>query len=143
MTKLYIRTPYNYDMMIASHDSGLECKGKSLAKQSFKEECDINTIVRMFGVTGKVPVTAIEPSYGDFSGVNDYHSAMNKIKEAEASFMALPAKLRQKFDHDPNALLNFLENEQNRDEAIQLGLIDGEPVAAPIVSAVETPKDSV
>jgi phage internal scaffolding protein len=130
-------------MLIASHDSGLECKGKSLAKQSFKEECDINTIVRMFGVTGKVPVTAIEPSYGDFSGVNDYHSAMNKIKEAEASFMALPAKLRQKFDHDPNALLNFLENEQNRDEAIQLGLIDGEPVAAPIVSAVETPKDSV
>jgi phage internal scaffolding protein len=143
MTKLHIRTPYNYDMLIASHDSGLECKGKSLAKQSFKEECDINTIVRMFGVTGKVPVTAIEPSYGDFSGVNDYHSAMNKIKEAEASFMALPAKLRQKFDHDPNALLNFLENEQNRDEAIQLGLIDGEPVAAPIVSAVETPKDSV
>jgi phage internal scaffolding protein len=143
MTKLHIRTPYNYDMLIASHDSGLECKGKSLAKQSFKEECDINTIVRMFGVTGKVPVTAIEPSYGDFSGVSDYHSAMNKIKEAEASFMALPAKLRQKFDHDPNALLNFLENEQNRDEAIQLGLIDGEPVAAPIVSAVETPKDSV
>jgi phage internal scaffolding protein len=143
MTKLHIRTPYNYDMLIASHDSGLECKGKSLAKQSFKEECDINTIVRMFGVTGKVPVTAIEPSYGDFSGVSDYHSAMNKIKEAEASFMALPAKLRQKFDHDPNALLNFLENEQNRDEAIQLGLIDGEPVAEPIVSAVETPKDSV
>jgi phage internal scaffolding protein len=143
MTKLHIRTPYNYDMLIASHDSGLECKGKSLAKQSFKEECDINTIVRMFGVTGKVPVLAIEPSYGDFSGVSDYHSAMNKIKEAEASFMALPAKLRQKFDHDPNALLNFLENEQNRDEAIQLGLIDGEPVAAPIVSAVETPKDSV
>jgi phage internal scaffolding protein len=143
MTKLHIRTPYNYDMLIASHDSGLECKGKSLAKQSFKEECDINTIVRMFGVTGKVPVTAIEPSYGDFSGVNDYHSAMNKIKEAEASFMALPAKLRQKFDHDPNALLNFLENEQNRDEAIQLGLIDGQPVAEPIVSAVETPKDSV
>lgn len=143
MTKLHIRTPYNYDMLIASHDSGLECKGKSLAKQSFKEECDINTIVRLFGVTGKVPVTAIEPSYGDFSGVNDYHSAMNKIKEAEASFMALPAKLRQKFDHDPNALLNFLENEQNRDEAIQLGLIDGQPVAEPIVSAVETPKDSV
>jgi phage internal scaffolding protein len=143
MTKLHIRTPYNYDMLIASHDSGLECKGKSLAKQSFKEECDINTIVRMFGVTGKVPVTAIEPSYGDFSGVSDYHSAMNKIKAAEEAFMALPAKLRQKFDHDPNALLNFLENEQNRDEAIQLGLIDGQPVAEPIVSAVETPKDSV
>jgi hypothetical protein len=36
--------------------------------------------------------------------------------------------------------LEFLENDQNRDEAIQLGLIDGQPVAEPIVSAVETPK---
>ena len=36
--------------------------------------------------------------------------------------------------------MQFLQNEQNRDEAIQLGLIDGEPVVEPIVSAVETPK---
>jgi hypothetical protein len=35
--------------------------------------------------------------------------------------------------------LEFLENEQNRDEAIQLGLIDGQPVVEPIVSS-ETPK---
>jgi hypothetical protein len=56
--------------------------------------------------------------------------------------MALPAKIRAKFDHDPNALLQFLQNEENRDEAIQIGLIDGQPVVAPIVSAVETPKES-
>ena len=54
-------------------------------------------------------------------------------------FMALPAQLRVRFDHDPVKLLEFLENDQNRNEAIQLGLIDGQPVAAPIVSA-ETPK---
>jgi len=42
----------------------------------------------------------------------------------------------------PNALLQFLQNEENRDEAIMLGLIDGQPVAEPVVSAEETPKDS-
>jgi hypothetical protein len=55
--------------------------------------------------------------------------------------MALPAKIRARFDHDPNALLQFLQNDQNRDEAIQIGLIDGKPVVESIVSAVETPKD--
>jgi phage internal scaffolding protein len=140
----FIRTPYNYSTDEASEDAGLFCKGKSLTKQSFKQETDINHIVKMFGVTGKVPVTPIEPQYGDFSGVSDYHSAMNQINAANEVFMALPAKLRAKFDHDPNALLNFLNNEANRDEAIELGLIDGQPVAAPIVSdVVETSKDPV
>ena len=143
MTKIFVRNPYNYDKDEVSDNTGLECKDPSLAQQHMKDECDINVIVERFGVTGQIPVRAIEPSYGDFSGVNDYHTALNKIKAAEAEFMALPAKLRARFDHDPNALLNFLENEANRDEAIQLGLIDGVPVAAPIVSDLETPKDSV
>jgi len=136
----FVRNPYNYDMALVSQETGLACKDPSLAQQHMKDECDINIIVERFGVTGQLPVRAIEPSYGDFSGVSDYHTALNKIRTAEAEFMALPAKLRAKFDNDPNALLNFLENEQNRDEAIELGLIDGEPVAQPIVSAVETPK---
>lgn len=139
----FVRNPYNYDMDKVSDQTGLKCEDKSLAQQHMKDECDINVIVERFGVTGQIPVSAIEPSYGDFSGVNDYHTALNKIKAADEAFMALPAKLRAKFDHDPNALLNFLENEANRDEAIELGLIDGEPVVQPIVSAVETPKDSV
>jgi phage internal scaffolding protein len=144
MAKLpFVRNPYNYDREAVSNETALECKDPSLAQQHMKDECDINVIVERFGVTGQIPVRAIEPSYGDFSGVSDYHTALNKIKAAEAEFMALPAKLRARFDHDPNALLNFLQNEANRDEAIELGLIDGEPVAQPIVSAVETPKDSV
>jgi phage internal scaffolding protein len=139
----FVRNPYNYDMALVSQETGLYCEDPSLAQQHMRDECDINMIVERFGVTGQLPVKAIEPSYGDFSGVTDYHTALNKIKSAEAEFMALPAKLRAKFDHDPNALLNFLENEANRNEAIELGLIDGEPVAQPIVSVVETPKDSV
>jgi len=139
----FVRNPYNYDMALVSQETGLACKDPSLAQQHMKDECDINLIVERFGVTGQLPVRAIEPSYGDFSGVSDYHTALNKIRAADEAFMALPAKLRAKFDHDPNALLNFLENEANRNEAIELGLIDGEPVAQPIVSDVETPKDSV
>jgi phage internal scaffolding protein len=140
MTKVFVRNPYNYDMALASEESGLECKDPSLAQQHMKDECDINILVERFGVTGSMPVAPIEPSYGDFSGVGDYHTALNKIRAADEAFMALPAKIRAKFDHDPNALLNFLQNEENRDEAIQIGLIDGKPVVEPVVSAEETPK---
>lgn len=140
MTKVFVRNPYNYDMALVSQETGLECKDPSLAQQHMKDECDINVLVERFGVTGQLPTTPLEPSYGDFSGVSDYHTALNAIKAADTAFMGLPAQLRAKFDHDPNALLQFLQNEQNRDEAIMLGLIDGKPVAESIVSAVETPK---
>jgi len=140
MTKVFVRNPYNYDMALVSQETGLECQDPSLAQQHMKDECDINVIVERFGVTGNLPVAPLEPSYGDFSGVSDYHTALNAIRASEEAFMALPAKIRAKFDHDPNSLLNYLQNEDNRDEAIQIGLIDGQPVVEPIVSAAETPK---
>lgn len=139
----FIRNPYNYDTAAVSQETGLKCEDPSLAQQHMKDECDINVIVERFGVTGQMPVTPLEPTYGDFSGVSDYHTALNKITATEGDFMALPAKLRARFNHDPYELVNFLFDEANRSEAIELGLIDGEPVAQPIVSAVETPKDSV
>lgn len=145
MTKIvkpFVRDPYNYDKDEASDASGLRCEDPSLAQQHMKDECDINIILEKFGVTGQLPQTTVSPQYGDFSGVKDYHSAVNQIMATEDEFMALPAKLRARFNHDPMELVNFLFDEANRSEAIELGLIDGEPVAQPIVSAVETPKDA-
>lgn len=144
MTKIvkpFVRNPYNYDTDAASDASGLRCEDPSLAQQHMKEECDINTILEKYGITGQLPQTTITPQYGDFSGVSDYHTALNTINSTMEEFMSLPAKLRARFNHDPNELVNFLFDEANRSEAIQLGLIDGEPVAQPIVSAAETPKD--
>lgn len=138
----FLRTPYNYDMSKVSDDSGLKCEDPSLAQQHMKDECDINVIVERFGVTGMVPSSPVAPTYGDFSGVLDYHSALNQIHATERDFMGLPAKLRARFNHDPYELVNFLMDEANRNEAIELGIIDGQPVAAPVVPVVE-PKDPV
>jgi len=135
----FVRNPYNYDRDEASLADALVCQDPSLAQQHMKDECDINIIVERFGVSGEIPQSPVSPRYGDFSGVTDYHSALNQINATMDDFMALPAKLRVRFDHDPVKLLEFLENDQNRNEAIQLGLIDGQPVVEPIVSS-ETPK---
>jgi phage internal scaffolding protein len=122
-SKVFVRSPYNYDGDSVSDLTGLSCPDKSLAQQQFRDETNINSIVRKFGVTGQVPGAPSLAQFGDFSGVHDYHSAMLQIMAAEAAFDALPATLRQRFDNDPQAFLDFVSNDENRSEAIELGLV--------------------
>jgi phage internal scaffolding protein len=121
---VFLRTPYNYDTLVASDESGVACEEPSLAQQQFKDECDINNILRQFNVTGMLPEAPLSPRYGDFTGIVDYHSALNAVIAAEDGFMALPAELRARFQNDPEQLINFLDNPENKTEAEKLGLVD-------------------
>jgi len=134
----FLRTPYNYDTDAASNESGLHCEDASLAQQHFKDECDINNILRQFNITGILPEHALSPRYGDFTGVTDYHSALNQVIAAEDEFMSLPAETRARFDNDPALLIEFLDNPQNKNEAIKLGLVN-KPAEMPQV--VELPQE--
>lgn len=120
---MFIRNPYNYDTNLASEESALYCEDPSRTKQSFKEECDINTILKRFNVTGQLPVGPLQPQYGDFSGVFDYQTALNAVIAAQESFNALPAMLRNRFANDPAAFVDFCSDESNREEMIRLGLV--------------------
>nr|QJB18859.1 MAG: internal scaffolding protein [Microvirus sp.] len=120
----FLRTPYNYDTIAASNESGLHCEDASLAQQQFKDETDINNILRQFNVTGLLPEAPLSPRYGDFTGIVDYQSALNAVIAAEDGFMTLPAETRAMFGNDPEQLINFLDNPGNKDQAIKLGLID-------------------
>jgi len=120
----FLRTQYNYDHDAASNASGLVCEEPTRAQQHHRDECDINVILERFGKTGQVPVNAISGTYGDFSGVHDYHTAMNALIAAESEFAALPAQLRNKFANDPANLVQFLDNPDNRVEAEKLGLVN-------------------
>jgi len=130
---VFLRTPYNYDTDAASNESGLACEEPSLAQQHFKEECDINTILERFNITGLLPESPLSPRYGDFSGIGDYHTAMNRVMAAKDEFLALPAQIRARFNNDPAELIEFLQNENNRLEAEELGLVD--KAAAEVVEA--------
>jgi len=133
---VFLRTPYNYDRDAATNESGLACEEPSLAQQHFKDECDINNILRQFNITGQLPGTPLSPRYGDFSGISDYHTAMNRVIAAQDEFDALPAQIRARFDNDPANLIEFLENSDNRPEAEELGLV--EKAAAEAVEAAKT-----
>jgi len=122
--KIFIRNPYNYDLNAASDESGLRCEDASRTQQHFKDETDINNILRQFNITGQLPTKTISPRYGDFTGIGDYHSALNQVIAAENEFMTLPAQLRARFDNNPQELIEFLNNPENLQEAQKLGLVN-------------------
>jgi phage internal scaffolding protein len=125
----FLRTQYNYDHNAASNASGLVCEEPTRAQQHHKDECDINVILERFGKTGQVPVNAISGTYGDFSGVHDYHTAMNALIASESEFAALPAQIRNRFQNDPANLIEFLDDPKNKAEAESLGLLNISPTA--------------
>lgn len=127
----FLRAPGNYDADAVSLETGLEIDGsipeENLTQQQFKEECDINVILERFGQTGELPTSSRMPVSGDFTGVSDFQSAMQLVRQAEESFMGLPAKVRAEFGHDPQRVLEFLEDPANRDKAVELGLVEKPP----------------
>ena len=97
--------------------------GPSLAKQSFKDECDINYIMRKFEKKGVIDhLNNHQGQYGNFIGFEDYHISQNKILAAAEAFASIPSKIRAKFGNDPATFLEFAQNPENLDEMIKIGL---------------------
>lgn len=100
-----------------------EC-GPTRTKQAFKDKCDVNQVVKRFTKTGLVDhVNQMKAEYGDYSDFVDYRDCVSKVFEAEAMFMELPSKVRKRFQNDPQEFFDFMMDEANFDEALEMGLI--------------------
>lgn len=135
-----VRTEGNFDTVANTVNSGLFCADPSLAVQSQKEEADINTIVKNFGVTGMVPTNVRAPVFGDFTDIEDYQTAIEAIRAAEESFLKMPADVRKRFENDPQAFVEFCSDERNAEEMKKLGLtlhpVVQEPASPAVPAAV-------
>lgn len=111
----------------------------SLTKQSFVQECDINSIMKKFLKTGLVEhVNRYNGNYGDFTELPvDYQEAMNIVLRADEVFMSLPAGIRSRFGNDPQGFLQFVSDPKNEREMIELGLAKPRPPAPPEPPAVD------
>ena len=68
--------------------------------------------------------------FGDFSQVpSDYGEALELMHKSREMFMELPSNIRDRFDNRPELLVKFLQDESNRKEAEELGLVN-KPVMA-------------
>lgn len=103
---------------------------KSRTKQSFAVEADINNIIAKYNRTGvMVDPGAVNrarvPLSGDFSTLGGFDDVQNRLVDVINLFDSLPSGLRKELDNDPGKLLPFIDDPDNRDRCVQLGLIDG------------------
>jgi len=132
-----VKNPITYDRDKNSDLAKFVFVRPSRTQQSFRDECDINNILRKFNVTGQLPIGSVQPQYGDFSGITDYQSALNAVMAAQDSFFQLPAKVRARFDNDPALFVDFASDEANKDELKALGLLRQETAQAVVSSPSE------
>lgn len=105
----------------------------SMTKQEFAEECDINHIMARYEKTGVMPVGTRMFEFGEAISEYSYQESMNAVIASREYFASLPARIRDRFGNDPGKLFAFLDDEDNRDEAIELGLVkEPDPEPAPV-----------
>lgn len=99
--------------------------GPSLTQASSAMDCDINVIVRRFGIDNEVTPTAVlDPRYyGDFDMSLDLGTAMARIDEASTRFSRLPVALRNRFDNSPAKLWQFVMDPANAEACVEMGLL--------------------
>lgn len=102
----------------------------SRAKQSFAAECDINTIMKKYNKTGLIDhVNKYQGNYGELPDEVDYHANLNAVMAAKEAFASLTAEIRLRFGNDPAQFLAFVDDPENIDEMIALGLTtEGPPM---------------
>lgn len=120
----------------------LTCKGPSLTRQSFAQECDINYILRKYQKTGLVEhVNKFQGNYADLTDIPTYQDALNKVIEANDAFSSLPSSIRKRFGNDPEEFLAFVSDPTNADEMVQLGLAHKLPIP-PSTTEPLSPEDA-
>lgn len=105
------------------HTTPVGNREDSVVQQQFKEDCDINIIVRNFKRSGTLDhINHTRARYGDFTKGADYAEAHQAIQDADSAFGRLSAKIRTRFANDPALLLDFVADEANDEEGRELGL---------------------
>lgn len=105
----------------------------SKTQQSMTEDCDLNVMVKRFGIDKEpIPPAVFDPSYyGELPDGLDLREALERVREATARFNQLPVKIRNMFQNSPAMLWEFVNDPANADEAVALGLLQRSSPPAP------------
>lgn len=119
-------------------------KDESLTQQQFMEDADLNVIARRYGLDKtQLPTAPLDPRfYADVSNVPDLRTLMDIAHDAREKFAELPPKVRARFNNEPAQLWEFVNDPDNADEAVKLGLLARAPNPEPQAPPEAAPKDT-
>ncbi len=89
-------------------------------KQSFRDETDINMILKRAQKSGTISHLAkYEARYGDFSDF-DFFEAQRRMAEGREIFDELPPEIRREFSQSPGEFFAYVNDPANVDRISQL-----------------------
>jgi len=107
--------------------------GHTMTQLHFQDRQNVNSIIARYkktGVLGTGQSCSARPQFGNFIGM-DFVTMNNIVAQGMQSFAQLPSVIRRRFNNDAGVMLEWLQNEGNKEEAIKLGLIPKPPKTAP------------
>lgn len=114
-----IRTQYDPPLM---HE---DYTGKGETQQQFRDDCDINHILRRYGASPNYVPGEIQIALENFRDLSlqpgDLTEAINIVEGANAAFMELPAELRRAVNDDPNVLLELSNTKDGLKKLVDAG----------------------
>nr|UXQ88070.1 MAG: internal scaffolding protein [Microvirus sp.] len=108
------------------NDPTLTC-GPGLTQQQFKDESDVNQIVKKFTETGEFPLAKSQDQFG-YAPSQTFTEAMFTVAAATEEFMLLPSAARAHFDNDPALYLDAAADPDQRPVFEELGLLEPLPI---------------
>lgn len=107
--------------------STITCPEQGRTRPEFRDECDINTIVKRCMQNGLPlgdPARKALARYGDISQLPDFAEMNQRIIAAREAFMHIPPQIRERFDNDPGIFLNASQTPEGRKLMLELGLAE-------------------
>lgn len=121
MKKITLR-PENNSMRVQTVNEELP-----RVQTQFQEATDVNNIVKAYTQNPDPSVFRGIGNYQDNTLLGTYQESLDLILEANNAFNSLPATTREYFKNDPAKLLAFMQDENNYDVGVELGLVQPDP----------------
>ena len=119
---MQIRSRYN----LGAPEKGLEFTQPSLTQQQFKDECEIESLLKAHNlgqVMGILNNHGQQPLYGDVSDIPDFHDAQNHVARATEYFEGLPSDVRSRFNNSLSEFLTTLNDPGARESLTEMGVL--------------------
>lgn len=114
-----------------------------ITEQSHKDEVNINNIVRRHGgnmeLIQKTSMLQRPDFQFDEMPGNDFQEAMLIVTKAQQTFESLPSGVRKQFNNNPAEFLDYVQNPENIDGMIKLGLAERLPAVQPVQVEITNP----
>ena len=111
---------------LGAPEKGLEFTQPSLTQQQFKDECEIESLLKAHNlgqVMGILNNHGQQPLYGDVSDIPDFHDAQNHVARATEYFEGLPSDVRSRFNNSLSEFLTTLNDPGAREALTDMGVL--------------------